>query len=207
MADETGRLHFLYKGAISLGSIQLGEGVGIIATPIEEVNISPKTPFRPISYDLNMSILASVPHDRVDSSHPAIVAGLSDISPTSEGASTVFRLSIKLPDFPSNKVSMLATASTSIRNLLKHAFEAFDEARKGWEEVRGLGNKWLDRLKDDDSASLLPELQLAMLLLTGRPSNTNMHEYFASKNTERVSERAPTTKYDGRVDVPPLARI
>lgn len=185
LVDEAGNLHLLYQGGISLGSISLGEGVDVIAAPVSKVITRPKTPFHPVSYALEICLLASMPCDRIQTWHRAIAAALPQTVPTSEEASAVFELSIQLPLLPSTEVSMLARASTCIKHLLSHAFEAFDEARKGWEEVRGMGNKWLDRLRDD-SVSLLPELQLTMLLLTGRPSNTNMHEYFASKNTERV---------------------
>lgn len=191
LADEGGNLHLLYQGGISLGSIALGEGVDVIAAPVSKVITRPKTPFRPVSYALEICLLASVPCDRFQTCHPAIAAGLPPTVPTSEEASAVFKVSVQLPLLPSTEVAMLARASTCIKHLLSHAFEAFDEARKGWEEVRGMGNKWLDRLRDD--SSLLPELQLTMLLLTGRPSNTNMHEYFASKNTERVGSGTYST--------------
>lgn len=183
LLGQDGNLHLLYDGAISCGFIKLGENVDIISASISKVVQKPKTPFKPVHYASQLSVIASVETGHQADYPPAIAAVVPD---QESSAGTVLHLNIQVPHLPSTEVSALARASTAINHLLGHAFEAFDEARKGWEEVRIMGKKWLDRLTDE-SHSLLPEYQLLTLLLTGRPSNTNMHEYFASKNTERVS--------------------
>lgn len=182
MLGQGGDLHLLYEGAISCGSVKLGEDVDIISASISTVVHKPKTPFNPASHSLQLSVLASVETGKASNYPPVIAAALSE---RLSSAGTVLHLNIEVPHLPSREISALARASTAINQLLGHAFEAFDEARKGWEEVRNMGKKWLNRLTDD-STSLLPEMQLLALLLTGRPTNTSMHEYFASKNTERV---------------------
>lgn len=183
---HSGSLHLLYNGAVVLGSIDLGSDVDIIAAAISRVITKPKTPFNRATHALELSVIASAGQQDGAKYPHAVGAALPQGVPSD--VATVMNLTVRIPRLPSIEVSNLARASTAINTLLAHAFEAFDEARKGWEEVRGMGRKWLDRLRDD-SHSLLPELQLLTLLLTGRPSNANMHEYFASKNTERVSNQ------------------
>jgi len=182
---EDGSLHLLWEGAIDLGRVNLGPDVDIISASLTSSTIHPKTPFRRISHSTNICVLASIPSTATDTCHTAISQILPRQTSDLQDASTVAKFNLHLPNFPSPEISQLAQASTSIRKLLAHAFEAFDEGRKAWEEVRGMSKKWLGRLQED-SQSPLPEMQLLTLLLTGRPSNTNMHEYFASKNTERV---------------------
>lgn len=206
LGDDSGNLQFLYKGAIDLGSIKLGEGLDIIAAPVARTIITPKTPFKPVNYSVELLVLASVPHQAAATTHNSLAPHVMPLAASAPGASSVVQFSIRVPHLPSSELSMLERASTSVRALLSHAYEAFDEARKGWEEVRGLGKKWLDRLKEEPDP-VLPELQLLTLLLTGRPFNNNMHEYFASKNTERVRPECDVLHSSSPTDVKALQNL
>lgn len=205
--DEKGRLHLLLGGAISLGSIALGKHTDIISCFVQQTLSHPRTPFSQYPrHALQLSLLVSVPTPTAAPAAaaaaqlPAVIhAALSARSTSSPNGKTtghgsgdvqhVLRCTIELPSFPSSEITLLARAATQMKSLLAHALEAFDEARKAWEEARELQVKWLDRLKDD--CETYPELQLLLLLLTGRPGTSSMHDYLAGKNTERVGCRSP----------------
>lgn len=203
--DEKGRLHLLLDGAISLGSVALGKHTDVISCFVQQTVSQNRTPFAQYPrHALQLSLLISVPTPPAAPTAAAVAAKqlptaiqdalagrgtLSSQSKTTGHGSGdvqhVLRCLIELPSFPSSEIALLARAATQIKSLLSHALETFDEARKAWEEARELQIKWLDRLKDDECATY-PELQLLLLLLTGRPGNSNMHDYLAGKNTERV---------------------
>ena len=192
--DERGNLHFLLGGAISLGTINLGKQTDIISAFIANSRSKPGTPLSPTSHNLSISVLMSVPNPYSTGTHlPALPGAVLDAmlprKDLSQGTQTVMRCLIDIPHFPSEEITSLARAASAFRICLSLAFEALDDARKAWEEAKEMGRKWLDRLKDDESANL-PSFQLILLLLTGRPANANMHDYLASKNTERASRSA-----------------
>ena len=206
--DERGRLHLLLGGAISLGSVALGKHTDIISCFVQQTRSHARTPFAQYPrHGLQLSLLVSVPTPpaapaaAATTQLPAVLQAAIALRSTppphaktaghgSGDVQHVLRCTIELPSFPSSEITLLARAATQIQSLLAHALEAFDEARKAWEEARELQIKWLDRLKDD--CAMYPELQLLLLLLTGRPGTSNMHDYLAGKNTERVRTRSPS---------------
>jgi len=190
--------------------------VDIISAHVEGTESKDPTPFNHRHrHTLKLSLLISVPLD-TDISSPTLAAPIKECiealrppapprsslkasssrqkslpppspSTAETSQSIVMRLHIHLPSFPSVEVTQLARASTGLNLFLSNLFEMTDDARKAYEEMKEVKRKWLDRLKDDDGAKMRVDLQLLNLLLTGRPANKNMHEYLASKNTERVS--------------------
>ena len=192
--DEKGNLHLLFGGAISLGTISLGKQTDIISAFIANTATKSATPLSRTSHCLTLSLLISVPTNST-SQIPGLPAPILNVMPPrkafSQQTQIVMRCLMKIPNCPSEEITLLARAATGIRASLSHAFEALDDARKAWEEAKEMGQKWLHRLKEDShAASIVPSYQLLTLLLTGRPANTNLHDYFASKNTEKVSTNA-----------------
>lgn len=213
--DEYGRLHLLYGGSISLGAIELGKETDIISAFLcgPPRVTRQKSPFNPrASYATTLSLLVSVPLDTAresDLPEPVLEAlhlaprppatgrkgqhlNASAEHPDQSGAQAVLRLTVDIPSFPSSELALLARASSNISSLLSHAFEPFDQARQAWEEANSLARQWLGRLQDDPDAGThegkSPQLKLLLLLLTGRPVDTDMHDFFANKNSERVCD-------------------
>lgn len=210
--DERGRLHLLYGGSILLGSLSFGEKTDIISAFIcgPPSTTRQQSPFNSRSQcSTTVSLLVSVPHANAHDSNipPTLLETLGlpqRLPPTAKGRrqspivqeqqeesaeQSVLRLIVEIASFPSPELSLLSRAATGIASILSHAFEAIDAARQAWEEAQDLGGKWVGRLKDDDDGVTevkSPELKLLLLLLTGRPANTDMHEMFANKNSERV---------------------
>lgn len=186
--DGSGRLHLLLDGTVSLGSVMLGQDADIIAASIAGLHATAPSPLRPAMYSLTVSILMSIsttmPLDHI----PAAISSCLQLSPSNTPANsqTVIHCFADIPHSPSQETNNLARACSAIQTLLAHATEAFDIARKAWEESNQMRKRWLDRL-NDDQPGMSAMLQLLMLLLTGKPVNNNLHEFFASANTQRVS--------------------
>lgn len=184
--DEKGNLHLLYKGAIDLGCIPLGRYTDIISCLVYETVTTPRTVDRPARHNLRLALLLSVPLSHTVQTPPVPPVIASALPPRKrypKEASTVIRVYLDIPNFPSKELALLSHASSCIQALLSYIYTTFDDARKLWEEALSLGTKWLSRLESPDGP--LPALQLLQLLLTGKPANTDLHEYLASKNTER----------------------
>lgn len=194
IGDDRGNLNFLLGAAVPLGALNLGKHTDIISCFVLKSKSTDTNPYRTRArHNLVLSALVSIPLNSINQ-NPPLPAMITDALPKNAGhrssrTQSVLRLQIRLPSHPSYEMTLLARAASAIHDLLAALYTFLDDARKAWEESLEQAERWLGRLKDDDGENFRVDLQLLMLLLTGRPSGMNMHEYLASKNTERVRLR------------------